>query len=104
MSGRGVAKRDGIRSRSSAEEKIRDPREMTRRGYLAKASCKNMTETERVLCAGSCVVRAILPCLEVAEFLRDNLSDVDAEPIDDPLSEIWMRGPAEDLDIRHSAL
>lgn len=45
-----------------------------------------------------------LPCLEVAEFLRDNLADVDAEPIHDPLGEIRMRGPAEDLDIRHSAL
>lgn len=45
-----------------------------------------------------------LPCLEVAEFLGDNLADVDAEAVDDPLGEIRMRGPAEDLDVRHSAL
>lgn len=45
-----------------------------------------------------------LPCLEVAEFLGDNLADVDAEAVHDPLSEIRMRRAAEDLDVRHSAL
>lgn len=71
---------------------------MTRRGYAARVSCNwqyYLTRLRR---------DEPLPCLEVAEFLGDNLADVDAEPIDDPLGEIRMRGPAEDLDIRHSAL
>lgn len=45
-----------------------------------------------------------LPCLEVAEFLGDDLADVNAEPVDDPLGKIRMRRPAEDLDVGHSAL
>lgn len=45
-----------------------------------------------------------LPCLEVAEFLGDNLADVDAETIYDSLGEIRVRGPAENLYIRHPAL
>lgn len=45
-----------------------------------------------------------LPCLEVAEFLGDDLADVNAQPVDDPLGEIRMRRAAEDLDVGHSAL
>lgn len=50
------------------------------------------------------VIGRPLPCLEVAEFLRDNLADVDAKPIHDPLRQVRMRGAAEDLDVRHPAL
>lgn len=45
-----------------------------------------------------------VPCLEIAEFLRDNLADINAKAIDDSLGQIRVRSPAEDLDVRHSTL
>ena len=45
-----------------------------------------------------------VPCFEVAEFFGNHFANVDAQPIDDPLGQIWVRGAAEHLDVRHSAL
>lgn len=44
------------------------------------------------------------PCLEVAEFLGDDLAEIDAEPVDDALRQVRVRRAAEHFDIRHPAL
>lgn len=42
-----------------------------------------------------------LRCLFVAEFLRDDFSEVETETVGDLLAEFDMRRTAENLDIRH---
>lgn len=43
------------------------------------------------------------PCFQVAELLRDDFSQINAQAIHDPLSKIGMRRAAEDLNVGHSA-
>lgn len=45
-----------------------------------------------------------LPCFQVAELLRHHFSQVDAETIDDALSQIGMRRAGKHFNIRHSGL
>lgn len=61
-------------------------------------------ESSRVLVIYTIYSASMLPCLEVAEFLGDDLADVDAKPVDDALGKVRVRGAAEDLNVGHSAL
>lgn len=49
-------------------------------------------------------MRTYLPCFEIAEFLRYDFAEIDAQSVDDPLRQIRMGRTAEDLYIRHSAM
>lgn len=42
-----------------------------------------------------------VPCFLVAEFLRDDLPQLEAEPVGDFLRQILVGAPAENLNIRH---
>lgn len=42
-----------------------------------------------------------LPCFLVAELFRDDFPQLKSEPVGDPLRQILVRAPAENLNIRH---
>lgn len=59
--------------------------------------------TLKVTCLRGTGVLRSSPCFQVAELLRDDFSQINAQTIHDPLSKIGMRGATKNLDVRHSA-